>query len=155
MGVSLCYQPAVRASVYGVLILSVLFGSCQSEQTTLDVQTLEQRVESFWEARIQGDDLSAYTYESYAYTGEMTAAQYAGARAATLKYKAYSIDAIDKHENKAQVKVTVEYQLYLPAMGDVPLSMKMDEDWELLEDGRWYRQVRPRKPGQGLRDQGT
>ena len=154
MGVSLCYQPAVRASVCGVLILAVLFGSCQSEQTTLGVQTLEQRVESFWEARIQGDDLRAYTYESYAHTGEMTAVQYVRARAATLKYKSYSIDAIDKHENKAQVKVNVQYQLYLPAMGDLPLSMKMDEDWERLEDGEWYRQVRPRKPGQGLRDQG-
>ena len=154
MGVSLCYRPVVRASVYGGLILSVLFGSCQSEQTTLDVQPLEQRVESFWEARIQGDDLKAYTYESYAHNGEMTAAQYVGARAATLKYKSYSIDAIDKHENKAQVKVNVQYQLNLPAMGDLPLSMKMDEDWERLEDGQWYRQVRSTKPGQGPRDQG-
>ena len=152
MGVSLCYQPAVRASVCGVLILSVLLGSCQSEQTPLGAQSLEQRVELFWEARIQGDDLKAYTYESYAHSGEMTAAQYVGARAPTLKYKAYSIGAIDKHENKAQVTVDVQYQLNLPAMGNLPLSMKLDELWVRLEDEQWYRRVLPEKLGLGPKD---
>ena len=154
MGVSLCYQPAVRASICGVLILAVLFGSCQSEKKTLGVRSLEQRVESFWEARIQGDDLRAYTYESYAHTGELTATQYVRARAATLEYKSYSIDAIDKHENKAQVRVNVQYQLNLPAMGNLPLSMKIHEDWVRLEDEQWYRQMQPTKPGQGLREKG-
>ena len=129
MGVSLCYRSAGRGSVCGFVILSVLLVSCQSEQTTPSVQSLEQRVEAFWEARIRGDDLAAYTYEAYAHNGEMTATQYVGARAPTLRYKAYSIDVIDKDENKAQVKVDVQYQLILPAMGDLALSMKMQEDW--------------------------
>ena len=147
MGVSLCYQSAGRGSVCGFVILSALLGSCQSEQTTLGAQSLQQRVQAFWEARIQGDDIAAYTYETYAHSGEMTVTQYVRARAPTLKYKAYSIDVIDKHENKAQVKVDVQYQLILPAMGDLPLSMKIHEDWVRLEDGRWYRNVQPTGPG--------
>ena len=147
MGVSLCYQSAGQGYICGFVILSVLLGSCQSEQTTLDAQSLEQRVQAFWEARIQGDDLAAYTYEAYAHSGEMTVTQYVRARAPTLKYKSYSIDVIDKHENKAQVKVDVQYQLILPMMGDVPLSMKIEEDWVRLEDRQWYRNVRPTTPG--------
>ena len=154
MGVSLCYRPVVGASVRGVLLVSMLFGSCQSEQTTLGAQSLEQRVRLFWEARMQGDDLKAYTYESYAHSGEKTAAQYAGAVAATLEYTAYSIGAIDKHENKAQVEVDVEYRLSLPAMGTVPLAAQMDESWVRMDDGQWYRHVRPTMPGQGPGDQG-
>ena len=147
MGVSLCYQSAGRGSVCGFVILAVLLGSCQSEQATPSVQSLEQRVEAFWEARIRGDDLAAYTYEAYAHNGEMTATQYLRMRAPTLIYKAYSIDVIDKDENKAQVKVDVQYRLILPAMGDLPLSMEMREGWLRLDDGRWYRNVQPTRPG--------
>ena len=84
------YQPAIRGIVGGVVLVAALaafLGSSQSEAG------IKQRTIAFWEARIQGDDLTAYQYETYAHTGEMTVTQYIqGSVTDAVKYRAYTID---------------------------------------------------------------
>ena len=127
------------ALVVGVVCL----GACQPEPPA----PLAERVTAFWEARLQGDEVSAYQYESYAHTGTMTVTQYIQARSPALKYMAYSIDTIQEQENAAQVTVNVEYQLSVPGMVDLPLAMAIQEHWVRLDDSQWYRDIQPEKPG--------
>ena len=116
-------------------------------QTAPPAESLKQRVTAFWEARLQGDEVTAYQYEIYAHTGTMTVTQYVQARSPTLKYVAYTIDNIQEQENEAQVTVTVRSQLDVPGMVDLPLAMAIKERWDRLDDGQWYRNIKPEKSG--------
>ena len=145
------YQPAIRGIVGGVVLVAALaafLGSSQSEAG------IKQRAIAFWEARLQGDDLTAYQYETYAHTGEMTATQYIQARSPMLKYMAYTIDNIQEQENEAQVTVNLQYQMTIPGMVDIPATMPIQEHWVRLDDSQWYRNVKPTRPGQAARQQG-
>ncbi len=145
------YQPAIRGIVGGVVLVAALaafLGSSQSEAG------IEQRATAFWEARLQGDEATAYQYETYAHTGEMTLTQYIQARSPMLKYVAYTIAEIQEQENEAQITVNVRGRMDIPGMLDVPLAMPIKERWVRLDDSQWYRNVKPEKPGKAARRQG-
>ena len=131
----------------------VLFGAGRAAADAPPVEALKQRVTAFWDARIQGDEVSAYQYEIYAYTGALTATQYIQARSPTLKYMSYSIDTIQQQENQAQVTVRMHYRLDVPGMVDLPMAMAIQERWDRLEDGLWYRNLKPEKAGRTARRQ--
>ena len=128
----------------------VCLGACQSEPPA----PLAERVTAFWEARLQGDEATAYQYESYAHTGEMTVTQYIQARSPMLKYMAYTIDTIQEQEQEAQVTVNLQYQMTIPGMVDMPLAMPIQERWVRLDDSQWYRNVKPKRPSEVVRQQG-
>lgn len=146
-----------------LVALVALLGSGQTAPESQPSESLRQRVAAFWEARLKGDELTAYQYEAYAYTGEMTATQYIQARSPALKYMAYTIDTIEEQENEAQVTVKVQYQMSVPGMVDLPLAMPIKERWVRF-DNTWYRNLKsekpakenrqPEKPGKGNSQQG-
>ena len=129
----------VVALVAGIVCL----GTAQTEPPA----PLAERVTAFWEARLQGDEVSAYQYITYARTGVLTVTQYVQARSPTLKYMAYTIDNIQEQENRAEVTVKLQYRMDIPGMVDLPMAMAIQEQWVRLEDGQWYREFNPKKPG--------
>ena len=129
----------VVALVAGIVCLG-------TAQTAPQTAPLAERVKAFWEARLQGDEVSAYQYEIYARTGAMTVTQYVQARSPTLKYMAYTIDNIQEQENQAQVTVKLQYRMDIPGMVDLPMAMAIKERWDRLDDGQWYRNLKPEKP---------
>ena len=145
------YQPAIRGIVGGVVLVAALAAFLGSSQSEAGV---EQRATAFWEARLQGDEATAYQYLTYARTGEMTLTRYIQARSPTLKYMAYSIDEIQEQENEAAVTVNLQYELSIPGMVDLPLAMAIQERWVRLDDSQWYRNIQPKKPGRAARRQG-
>ena len=138
------------ALVVGVVCL----GACQSEPPAPQIAPLAERVTAFWEARLQGDEVAAYQYETYAHTGEMTVTQYIQARSPMLKYMAYTIDNIQEQEQEAQVTVNLQYQMTIPGMVDIPVTMPIQEHWVRLDDSQWYRNVKPKRPSEVVRQQG-
>ena len=143
------YQLRGRGVGWTVVVVAVaaLLGSGQTAPAPPSAESLRQRVTAFWEARIQGDEVTAYQYEAYAYTGALTATQYVQARSPTLKYMAYSIDTIQQQQNQAQVTVKMHYRLDVPGMVDLPMAMAIQERWDRLDDGQWYRNLKPEKTG--------
>ena len=131
----------VVALVVGVACL----GACQSAPPAPHSTPLAERVTAFWDARLQGDEVSAYQYVNYAYTGELTVTQFVQARSPTLKYMAYTIDNIQEQENQAEVTVNLQYRLDVPGMVDLPMAMAIKEHWIRLEDRQWYRNLKPKK----------
>ena len=132
-----------------VAVVAVL-GSGQTAPESQPSESLKQRVTAFWEARLKGDEATAYQYEAYAYTGEMTATQYIQARSPALKYMAYTIDTIQEQENEAQVTVKLQYQMTVPGMVDLPLATAIKERWVRF-DNTWYRNLKSERPGKGNR----
>ena len=151
-----CYQQWGRGAGWAVALVAVVavLGAGQTAPESQPAESLRQRVTAFWEARIKGDEVSAFQYESYAYTGEMTVTQYVQARSPMLKYMAYTIDTIQEQEQEAQVTVNVQSRMDIPGMVDVPLAMPIQEHWVRLDDGQWYRNLKPKKPGKTARQQG-
>ena len=141
MAVSRCYQSALRGTARGIL-LAVCLGASQPEIVAQQTQSLEQRVKSFWEARLQGDAVTAYQYEADARTGKMTATQYVQSRSSQLTYTGYTIEEIQEQENAAQVKIAIKCQLVIPGIADIPLDEVIEERWTRLDDGQWYRNNR-------------
>ena len=139
-------QPRGRGAGWSVALVvgAVCLGACQSVP---QVAPLAERVRAFWDARLQGDEVSAYQYITYAHTGGLTVTQYVQARSPALQYMAYTIDTIQEQENDAQVTVNVQYQLSVPGMVDLPLAMAIQERWVRLDDSQWYREVKPKKSG--------
>ena len=137
-----------------LVALVAVLGSSQTAPEPQPTQSLRERVTAFWEARIKGDDAAAYQYETYAHTGEMTLTQYIQARSPMLKYKAYTIDTIQEQEREAQVTVNLQYQMTIPGMVDMPMTMPIQEQWVRLDDSQWYRNVKPKRPGQTARQPG-
>lgn len=137
-----------------LVALVAVLGSSQTAPAPQPVQSLRERVTAFWEARIKGDEAAAYQYETYAHTGEMTVTQYIQARSPMLKYKAYTIDTIQEQEQEAQVTVNLQYQMTIPGMVDMPMTMPIQEQWVRLDDSQWYRNVKPKRPGQAARQPG-
>ena len=137
-----------------LVALVAVLGSGQTAPERSPAESLKQRVTAFWEARIKGDDIAAYQYEIYAHTGEMTVTQYVQARSPMLKYKAYTIDTIQEQEQEAQVTVNLQYQMTIPGMLDTPMTKPIKEQWVRLDDSQWYRNVKPIRPGQVVRQPG-
>ena len=142
-------QPRGRGAEWAVVLVAgiVCLGVAQTEPPAPQTVPLAERVKAFWDARLQGDEVSAYQYITYAQTGEMTATQFVQARSPTLKYMAYTIDNIQEQENQAQVTVKVEYRLDVPGMVDLPMAMPIKGHWVRLEDSQWYRNMKPEKSG--------
>ena len=135
------------ALVVGIVCLGV----AQTEPPAPQIVPLAERVKAFWEARLQGDEVSAYQYEIYAHTGELTVTQYVQARSPMLKYMAYTIDTIQEQEQEAQVTVNVQSRMDIPGIVDVPLAMPIKEHWVRLDDSQWYRNMKPKKSGKTAR----
>ena len=149
------YQLRGRGAGWTVALVALvaLLGSGQTAPESSPSESLKQRVTAFWEARLQGDEVSAYQYEIYAHTGAMTVTQYVQARSPTLKYMAYTIDTIQEQENEAQVTVKLQYRLDVPGMVDLPMAMPIKEHWVRLDDGQWYRNLKPKNPNRTARQQ--
>ncbi len=159
------YQSRGRGAGWTVALVALvaLLGSGQTAPESQPSESLKQRVTAFWEARLKGDELTAYQYEAYSHTGEMTATQYIQARSPALKYMAYTIDTIQEQENEAQVTVKLQYQMSIPGMVDLPMAMAIKERWVRF-DNQWYRNLeseesgkgnrQPEKPGKGKSQQG-
>ncbi|MGH8009437.1 MAG: hypothetical protein ACREQ3_20800 [Candidatus Binatia bacterium] len=129
------------------LVAFSLAGGCSSERATSGAESLQQRVRSFWDARIAGDDLKAYNYEDHAKTGSMTATQYVRARSPVLQYKTYEVKGIEEQGDEATVSIDLRYRLLLPMMkGDFDLPMTLKEHWVRL-DGQWYRRSEKKTAG--------
>ena len=141
-------KPGCRGAEWVVALVAgiVCLGTAQTEPPAPQTVPLAERVKAFWEARLQGDEVSAYQYEIFAHTGAMTVTQYVQARAPTLKYMAYTIDTIQEQENQAQVTVKLQYRMDIPGMVDLPMAMAIKERWDRLDDGQWYRNLKPEKP---------
>ena len=149
------YQPSGRGAGWAAVLVTLvaLLGSSQTEPTSQPAQSLQERVTAFWDARLKGDEVAAYQYEIYAYTGELTPTQYIQARSPMFTYKAYTIDDIQAQEQEALVTVNLQYQLSVPGMVDLPLAMELKERWVRLDDNQWYHNVRPKKSGTVARQQ--
>ena len=143
------YQSRGRGAGWTValVVVAAVLGSSQTAPEPRSAQSLRERVTAFWEARIKGDEVSAYQYEIYAYTGELTVTQYVQARSPTLKYMAYTIDTIQEQEQEAQVTINAQCRMDIPGMVDLPLPLPVKEQWVRLDDGQWYRNTKPKKPG--------
>lgn len=146
-------QPRGRGAGWTValVVAAAVLGSSQTAPEPQPVQSLRERVTAFWEARIKGEEVTAYQYEIFAHTGALTLTQYVQARSPTLKYMAYTIDTIQEQEQEAQVTVNVQSRLDVPGMVEVPLASIIRENWVRLDDGQWYRNFQPEKPGKTAR----
>jgi len=137
---ALLLRQGVNVLLVLLLFFPFVFGACSSEQQTGKVESLEERVKGFWDARVAGDDAKAYHYEAYSKTNTMTLQNYLQARNPALKYNGYEVKKVEEKGDEATVIVDVTYHLVVPARADLDLSMALTEPWVRL-DGQWYRQL--------------
>jgi hypothetical protein len=107
----------------------------QSEKKSpVQARTLEDRVNSFWEARKSGDLLTLYELEAVSVNGQVTLRQYVN-KSGDLIYKDYKIVAIET-ESANLAHALIEVQVLVPGLGK-SLQSQFEDTWVNLE-GEWY-----------------
>lgn len=134
----------ITKSLWMWAVLLAAFAACyaqekqyteQSEKKSLiKVETLADRVNTFWEARKAGDLLTLYELEAVSVTGQVTLRQYVN-NSGELVYKDYRIIEI-KIESADTAHTLIEVEVVVPGLGK-SIKSQLEDKWVNLE-GQWY-----------------
>jgi uncharacterized protein YchJ len=116
------------------LSLGTLTTGCATLQTP--EESLQQRAQSFWDARKANDDLSAYKYEAASQTGEPSLQNYLKGRAG-IEYRSIEIKSVRLlTPTEGEVNLVTSYSI--PSIGfNKPIAGNMTDTWVKI-DGQWY-----------------
>ena len=118
------------------LVSAVLLAGCASLPGGGDRASLQERAAAFWEARMAGDWLSAYQYESASVEEDGIDLQ-AYVRKQGLIFKSAKVtDVVVKEGNEAIANVEIAY--VIPGFASAgPVEAAMEDPWVLI-GGQWY-----------------
>lgn len=116
-------------SLFAFILGSVIASSCGGKN-----ESLESRVNAYWQARIQGEAEKAFTFEVPG--SEDKATYLKRIQTAPIVYTDKTIVAITEDGNEAEVKLQMKYLLSGLAQ---PVTSSMAEKW-VKRRGQWYRQ---------------
>lgn len=124
-------KPAVVISLLLLISLSACVETAAVRDGGLDA--LRQQAEAFWQARVEGDLIKAYEFESAKVTGKPTLQQYI--RKSSLVYRKATVTEVRRQsDSEALVSVELEYQI--PTFTNKPLHTVLEDRWVLME-GSW------------------
>jgi hypothetical protein len=116
-------------SLFAFVLGGVIASSCGGR-----TDSLESRVNAYWQAQIQGEVEKAFTFEV---PGSTDKATYLRSRQrAPIVFTEKTIVAITEDGNEAEVKLQMKYLLAGLAQ---PVTSSMAEKWVKIR-GQWYRQ---------------
>ena len=121
-----------------LFVLFLLAGCAGLKLSEGSAETLHQRAQEFWDARVAGDLVTCYKYELNAKLKKMSLTDYIKSKG-NLIYKTAKVLSVSlKDDSVAEVKVSLEYAL--PAFGTSRIMKSIiTEKWSKV-DGVWYRQ---------------
>jgi hypothetical protein len=135
------YQRAIQLILFAIS-LAILHG-CVSLAPAADADSLRQRAEAYWKARLIGDRITAFDYEENKARGTQTLQAYAR-KSPPIFLRATITDVRITRENKGIVSLDTAYTVPgLPMR--TPLLWKMKDEWTLI-DGHWYHVDQPASP---------
>jgi hypothetical protein len=106
------------------------------------VESLEDRINQFWEARKAGDLLTLYQLEAVSVTKQVTIRQYVN-NSGDLVYKNFRIIEI-KSENTNSAHALIEVEVMIPGLSK-SVKSQFEDKWVKLE-GQWYHFGRAHLP---------
>lgn len=127
--VTLAMQKHVVALVVGLSSAVIVAGGCDRQPASL-----RERVQAYWEARIQGDAQRAYSFESSDAPDQGTYTMFL--LRSPVTYRSYTIASVQEQEQEAVVELRMEY--VLPDLSR-PVTSSLTEKWVKVR-GQWYRQ---------------
>jgi len=132
-------QYVTRSLILGVFTFPLVFGACFSGRRGGEPESLEERVKAFWQARVAGDGIKAFSYEAFSKTRQGTHySPYPRLRPGLIT--SYEVKKVIEAGDEATVTVTVQYTLPIPGRADHNLSVTSNEAWVRI-DGQWYRKA--------------
>lgn len=118
------------------LVTAILLAGCASLPNGGDRASLQERAAAFWEARMAGDWLTAYQYES-ASVEEGGIDLQAYVRKQGLIFKSAKVTGVVvKEGNEAIANVEIAY--VIPGFASAGATETSMEDPWVLIDGQWY-----------------
>lgn len=137
-----------------ILVFITLFGvytACQAQgkqytdQSILNpvqAETLEERVNLFWQARVSGDLLTLYTLEAVSVMDQLTLRQYMNKSSQLIYKNANIIETTINNENEASAEVNAE--VIVPGLKGT-LNSQFKDQWIKI-NGQWYHRGRVQLP---------
>lgn len=127
------YQHAVQLIMLAMTL--VILHGCATLAPATDADSLRQRAEAYWKARLIGDRIAAFDYEENKARGAQTLQAYAR-KSPPIFLKATITDVRITGENTGIVSLETSYTVPgLPSR--TPFLQKMQDEWKVI-DGRWY-----------------
>lgn len=123
-----------------LLLIVVLLTGCAHIAATPDADSLRQRAQAYWKAKLAGDLVETWNFEEAKARGQITLAQYAKG-SGMMFTKAVVTDVRIEAGNKGVVTMEAEY--LVPGLKTKkPLQQTLSDPWVWL-DNQWHHvQVR-------------
>ena len=130
------------AATIGVVVVAMMAGaSMYRGKFRGPTDRLEDRVSSFWDAKVAGDLVRAYSYEVASQTGKVDLGSYLRSRSPAVKYLRYKITSTKEEADGAEVEVQVVYTLQYPRSSDITSDTRVHDRW-LKVNGAWFRETK-------------
>lgn len=128
------------------MILAVLQG-CAGVPTTGDADSLRQRAQAYWKARVAGDPIAAWDYEEDKARGTITLQVYTK-RNGPYFTKALVANVVVLPEGKGNVILDTAFAV--PGISTHALFEEQITDNWIFMDGQWYHHYSTALSGLGL-----
>lgn len=127
----------IRLIAYALLL--ALLAGCAANGTTKK-QSIEERVDSYWQLVLAGDYVGSYEYTSPGFRSSVTLNQYQRSMLLKkVKWEQADFIESDCTDITCKVAISLKYTVFaaVPGVKSFTSSQKIIESW-VLADGAWY-----------------
>lgn len=134
-----------RAALLSTILIAATFAGCAGFSPAPDTDSLRQRAQAYWKARVAGDPIEAWVYEELRARHSINLKQYASGTA-PLFLKAEVTGVSIEKDGQGKVVVDTEYMIAGLSVKK-PIKRQFEEPWVWI-DGAWYHVHLRAMPGQ-------
>ena len=131
----------VRSVVTVLALLAViLLSACASTSTASSEDIVQERAQARWDALLNGDFATAYSYLSPGYRSTITVVDYEiGIRMRKVQYRMAEYQSHSCEKNVCTVRFKVGYSVVrpVPGMAEWENNSTVPEQW-IKSDGEWW-----------------
>ncbi len=121
-----------------VAVLLIGLGGCAGMTAQTPEQVVEQRAQSYWDARVKAQTDKAYALLAPSYRAARTLDQYKAKFGTAATIKSFEVVKVTCEPLKCIAKLKLGVQPALVSLNLPEIATYVDEVW-LLEGGGWWR----------------
>ncbi len=127
-----------------LMLFIVLLGGCAHISATPDTESLRERAQAYWNAKLSGDLVTTWNFEETRVRGQLTLAQYA--KSGGMMFTKIVITDVRIDSNGKGI-VTMDTEYFVPGLrGKKPLQQTLTDPWKWI-DNQWYHELARAIPG--------
>lgn len=128
-----------RTSLWAALCLSLAVSACASLEPGKPEDQVRQRATERWQALVKGEFIRAYSYNTPAFKGVVTADGFRNRFGSAVTWLGAEVVSVKCEEaaNRCVASIKLQFKPALSVRKTEPMVNHIDETW-LLDQGQWW-----------------